>query len=201
MKKQLKHVFKKYKHKLLKKFIQSRFLKTKINFLFIMGITMIFQLHINIILCYVLMIEPYIDFFTQIIITIGIGFYTKHFLNFVLLFEKHIYAITRYFIHNYSFENYITWKRNGILFLSGYFVLILLFYELEKFKIILQIIQTIISFLILDQIQILTLQEEKKEQERKKIQTTMHIQENGCRVFTKIYEKGDISRSFLQRHS
>jgi len=189
--KQLKTLVKKYKHHILKKFIQSRFLKTKINFLFIMGITMIFQLHVNILLCYLLIIDPYVDFFIQIVLTILIGFYTKYFLNFVLMFEKQIYAITRYFVHNYSFENYRIWKRNGILLLCGYFILILLFYELEKFKIILQIIQTIISFLILDQIQALPLE----QKEEKRITTTMYINEiTGCRIFTKVYKKGDLKR-------
>lgn len=189
MKKQLKIFFKKYKYQLLKKFIQSRFLKTKINFLFIMGITMILQLHINIIVCYLVMIEPWVDFFIQIVLTILIGFYTKYFLNFVLIFENQIYAITRYFIHNYSFENYRIWKRNGLLFLCSYFVIILMFYELEKFKIILQVVQTIISFLILDQIQVIA----SENNEDNKIQTIMTIDEiTGCTIFTKVYEKGDL---------
>jgi hypothetical protein len=153
-----------------------------------MGITMILQLHVNILLCYLLIIEPRVDFFIQIVLTILIGFYTKYFLNFVLIFEKQIYAITRYFIHNYSFENYRIWKRNGILFLCGYFILILLFYELEKVKIILQIIQTIISFLLLDQIQAMPME----NKEDKKIQTTMHIGDNGCKIYTKVYKKGDL---------
>ena len=84
MKKQLKKLFKQYKHHFFKKLVQSRFLKTKINFLFIMGITMIFQLHINIIVCYLIMIEPWFDFFIQIVLTIVIGFYTKHFLSFIV---------------------------------------------------------------------------------------------------------------------
>ena len=77
MKKQISHLFKEYKKKLFKKIIQSRFLKTQVNFLFIMCLTMILQLYVNIILCYLLMIGPYVDFFIQIILTIIIGFYTK----------------------------------------------------------------------------------------------------------------------------
>lgn len=185
--KEIKTIFKKYKHQLLIKFIQSRFLKTKVNFLFIMGLTMILQLHVNIILCYIFLFDPYIDFVIQILITILIGFYTKYFLNFVLLFEQHIYAITRYFIHNYSFENYRRWKRNLILFLCFYAILILLFYELEKFKIILQVVQTIISFLILDQIQALPIAEKLK------IKTTKTINPiTNCITYTKVYRKDDL---------
>ena len=184
--KQIKKWIKKSKDHLYEKVIRSRYLKTQVNFLFIMGLTMILQLHINIILCFLLLIDPYVDFFIQIVITIAIGYYTEYFLNFILLFEKHIYGITRYFIHNYSFENYRVWKRNFIIGLSTYFIIILLFYQLEKFKIILQVIQTIISFLILDQIQGLPLKKEPK-----RIKTTMYI-ENECRVFTKVYEKGDL---------
>lgn len=185
--KQFKTYIKKYKHQLLIKFIQSRFLKTKVNFLLIMGLTMIFQLHINIILCYIFLFDPYIDFVIQIIITILIGLYTKYFLNFVLLFEQYIYAITKYFIHNYSLENYRRWKRNLILFLCFYAILILLFYELEKFKVILQVIQTIISFLILDQIQASPIAENLKIKTIKTINPN-----NNCITYTKVYRKGDL---------
>ena len=186
MKKQISHLFKEYKKKLFKKIIQSRFLKTQVNFLFIMCLTMILQLYVNIILCYLLMIGPYVDFFIQIILTIIIGFYTKYFLKFVLLFEKYIYNVTRYFIHNYSFENYRIWKRNLIISVCGLFILILFFYELNKIQIILQIIQTVISFLILDQIQALP-----KEVPRIKTQKVIDPINNST-TYIKLYQKGDL---------
>lgn len=185
--KSIKEFFNYHKKRLFILFIRSRFLKTKVNFLLIMGLTMILQLHINIILCYLLMIDPYIDFFIQILITILIGFYTKYFLKIVLMFEESIYDITRYFIHNYSFENYRIWKRNVILFLCGYFILILLFYELEKFKIILQVIQTVVSFLILEKIETLPVQTKKEIRTR-----IVHDPVTGCTTYIKVYRKDEL---------
>ena len=181
MLKQIKNV----KKKLLKKFVRSTFLKTKINFVFIMFLTMVMQFHINTILSYLLVIHPYIDFFNQIIITIIISMNTNRFLNFVLLFEKRIYDITRYFINHYSSENYLMWKRKFILGVSSYIIVILLYCDFNKHEIILQIIQTIISFLILDRINSIETRKPKEE-----IKTTREYNNiNHCVTYSKVYDK------------
>jgi len=174
-----------YKKRIMSVFVRSRFLKTKINFLLISFLTMILQLHVNISLCYLLTFHPYVDFFIQIIITIIIGFYTNLFLNFVLLFEDRIYSIPRYFINNYSEERYRIWKRNFIFIISTYFIVIILYHKLDKFEIILQVIQTITSFLILDEIQ--------APKNVNKIKTKITFDPiTKCTTYSKIYERGDL---------
>ena len=183
----IKQNIKKYKKRVISKIITSTFLKTKFNILLMMLITLILEFHINIFLCYIFIIHPYIDFFIQIIITIIISLNTKIIFNFVFLFEKKIYNITKYFINNYSINNFILWKQYFILIISSIIILILLFYEFNKYKIILQIIQTIISCFILDKIN-----EDDYKKKKKKITTRVYRDvKNNCTYYIKIYDENE----------
>ncbi len=143
-----------YRNSILKYLITTKYAKKNVNFLFMIFFTTILRFHINILLCQIFRFNIiYIDFFIHIILSVILVLNTFHIFNFVFVFRDKFYRITRYVINNYSFDNYKRWKRNIIVCVSTYVIILLLMFEFNKYLLIVQIIQFLISFFIVDQIE------------------------------------------------
>ena len=127
------------------------FVQQKLAFILIAICVNIIQIHVVSVLSYMVSIHPYLDFFTQITVSVICTLNIRITYNIVERYRKEFTELTQYLINNYSIDNYRMWKRMVILSLCGYGLLLLMFIQITNRLIIMCIIQYVISFIIIEQ--------------------------------------------------
>ena len=142
-----------YGEQLLKSIIATRYAKGKLTVLLMVIVTAILKLHLTSIVTILLSTNIYVDFFTQIIVSIIAVFQTNRIYKFVELYRPRFYAITRYIINNYTPERYRKWKRNVTLCICFYIILLFSLFEITSKLVIMYTIQYMICYGIVDVIE------------------------------------------------
>jgi len=143
-----------YGEYIFQQLITSDFIQRKLTSILVALVANIISLHVSSLLCLVLTTRMfYIDFIVQIVISIVISINVDFIYKIVIKWEEELHRITKYFIKNYTFENYKRWKRYIIITGCGYLCIIVYFAELSKPLIYTYILQYIICFIIIEQIE------------------------------------------------
>ena len=144
---------KNYTDQMARTIITSKFAKSKINVFVIMFATILCRNIICALICLGLTFNPYIDFFLHSFI------YILFMLNSSLIYDalmgkkEFFYEYTRYYINSYTEENYRRWKRNITLSISSIGILYLYFVEITSELLIIWILQSLLIYFVIDQIE------------------------------------------------
>lgn len=139
-----------YGEQLLKSIIATRYAKGKLSVLLMMIATSILRLHLSSMITIMLSYNPYVDFFTQIVVSIVAVFQTNRIYNFVELFKPRFYSLTRYIINNYTPERYRCWKRNVTLCICLYIIIVFSLFDITSNLVKLYTIQYVICYGVVD---------------------------------------------------
>ena len=162
-----KHNFDLFKFKVLKQFnqrrlfrniIKTRYSKRKLNHLLLSAITQIIILHLNFIICMIVHVDIFfLDFLIHIFISVTLHFFYYHIFHMVSLYRPYFYSCIRYFINEYSEDNFRLWKMKFMAFLTIYLLIIISIMKFDKLYLVMSIVENAISFLIIDTIEQRTL--------------------------------------------
>jgi len=186
-----------YGEQLLKSIIATKYAKGKLTVLIMLIATAILRLHIVSILTMLLSYNIYVDFFTQIILSILGVFTTNYIYNFVERFKPYFYRLTRYIINNYTPDRYRKWKRNLTLSLCLYIIIIFMNFEITSNLVIMYTIQYIICYGVVDVIEqrkIEKLIKSYKDRPRRVIYAELN-------VIDEFYKCPEIDKMFLEEHT
>ncbi len=131
--------------------ITTEFIQHKLAQILISLAVNFINLHIVTLLCTIISINVYIDFFIQITISVIMALRIDIIYNFVERYEKEFYALTQYLINNYSIDNYLYWKRIIVISACIYACIALLIITFTNGVLFIYIIQYTICFLIIEQ--------------------------------------------------
>jgi len=135
---------------ILNKVLTSRFIKKKLANILISLAANIIKLQVINLLSLIMILHPILDFFTVIAITVILSIYVDYFYFLLEPYHIKFYRLAKYLIDNYSFENYIYWKRIVICVVMTYCLIIVAAFEINNRVIQLYIAQYVICFLIID---------------------------------------------------
>jgi len=142
-----------YGDQILKSVIATSYAQEKVNVLLMMFITIIIRIHINTIVCTYFTINQYVDFFLHSTIAVIVVLKSSIIYNILKRYEDIFLTMTQYFITNYTPKNYRKWKRNITLITSTYIMLILYISQITSNMMITYILQYLLSYFIIDQIE------------------------------------------------
>jgi len=111
----------------------------------------IINMHLVTILCSIISLNVYIDFFLQIAISVICSLRIHYIYNFLEHYKAEFGELTKYLINNYSIENYLYWKRCIIIGICAYASVALLLVRLTNWVLFLYIFQYAVCFLIIEQ--------------------------------------------------
>ena len=170
-----------YGEHIFQQLITAEFVQLKLSHILIALTANFINLNILSLLCLIVSINIYVDFFIQIVISIVMALKIGVIYNFVERYEREYFALTQYLINNYSIENYRYWKRCVIITACIYACILLTIVQINNKVLFIYIVQYAICFLV----------EEQFEQQR--IQNWL---KNYCsQPKTKLYH--DLSTDFL----
>ena len=162
-----RHNYQRFKDKILRKFnqrqlfrniIRTRYSKRKLNHLLLSVITQILILHLNFLICMIVYVDIFaLDFFIHIFISVTLHFFYYHIFHMVSLYRPYFYSCIRYFINEYSEDNFRLWKIKFMSALTIYLLLIISIMKFDKLYLVMSIIENAISFVIIDTIEQRTL--------------------------------------------
>lgn len=135
---------------ILNKVLTSKFIKKKLASILIALVANLIKLQVINILSLILVFNQIVDFIMVIIITVILSIYVEYFYVLLEPYNDKFYYLAKYLIDNYSFENYIYWKRIIMCILMAYGLIIVTVFEINNRVIQLYIGQYIICFLIID---------------------------------------------------
>ena len=139
---------------MIKTLLTSDFTKRKLNKLTLLCMTLIVRSIINLFLTSLTYSGIiYIDFVLEILISIFLVLKTNQILQLLKTYEKDILSVSSYFIDNYTPENFRTWKKYIVLFFSTYYIIYLLIYPIDSRILILYIVQFLICYFIVENIE------------------------------------------------
>lgn len=122
--------------------------------LLIIIISTIVRIHIDFILCSILYTNIYIlDFTIQCIVSITCVLNVSIIYNFVKQYHDKIYLFTKYFINNYTYDNYRLWKTYLTIIICIYIYILTCFINITSSHIRYIITQYIICSITIDYIQ------------------------------------------------
>jgi hypothetical protein len=142
-----------YGDQILKSVIATSYAQEKVNVILMMFITIIIRFHINTIVCTYFSINQYIDFFLHSTIAVIVVLKSSIIYNILKRYEDIFLKMTQYFITNYTPRNYRKWKRNITLIASSYIIMILYLSQITSNMMIIFILQYLLSYFIIDQIE------------------------------------------------
>ncbi len=131
--------------------ITTEFVQLKLAHIFISLAANCISLHLATVLCLIVSVNVYVDFFLQIAISVTCSLKINHIYNFVERYETEFYALTQYLINNYSIDNYRYWKRVVVIGVCMYACVLLAVVQLTNWVLFLYIIQYAVCFLIIEQ--------------------------------------------------
>lgn len=140
--------------KFIKTLLTANYTKNKINELTVNGIVILVRSILVSILSFMVCTNYiFIDLLTSTIISISLILNTKYIFFAVSRYEKDILKISTYFIENYSEENFRKWKKIIVVPFCIYHIIYLLIYPIDSFILILYILQFLLSYFIVDNIE------------------------------------------------
>jgi len=142
-----------YKNKIIRSIIVSSYVKKKINVLVMMLATVLLRTCVCSLFCFVISYNIYIDFFLHSFISIILVLNSEWIYDIVEGKNHIFYSITRYAINNYTPVNWRRWKRNVILCIAMYFIVLLLIFDVDSNILIMYIVQYILTYFIIDLIE------------------------------------------------
>jgi hypothetical protein len=131
--------------------ITTEFVQLKLAHILISLAANCISLHLATVLCLIVSVNIYIDFFLQIAISVICSLKINHIYNFVERYEAEFYALTQYLINNYSIDNYRYWKRVVVIGVCIYACVLLAVVQITNWILFLYIIQYAICFLTIEQ--------------------------------------------------
>ena len=139
---------------MIKTLLTSDFTKRKLNKLTLLCMTLIVRSIINLFLTSLTYSGIiYIDFVLEILISILLVLKTNQILQLLKIYERNMLKMSSYFIDNYTPENFRTWKKYIVLFFSTYYIIYLLIYPIDSRILIRYIVQFLICYFIVDNIE------------------------------------------------
>ncbi|KKL76099.1 hypothetical protein LCGC14_2048260 [marine sediment metagenome] len=158
-----------YGEYILQQLITTDFIQLKLAHILISLVVNFINMHIVTLLCMIISVNVYIDFFLQIGISVTMALKIGHIYNFVERYEAEFYTFTQYLINNYSIDNYRYWKRLFVMTACVYACLVLLLVQLTNQLVFFYIIQYVICFLIIEQFEQQRIQKWIREYQRRPI--------------------------------
>ena len=186
-----------YGEHILKSIIATKYAKSKLTVLLMLIITSVVRIHLVTFLTILLSYSTYVDFFTQIILSIIAVLHTNRIYKCVEYWRVHFYNLTRYIINNYTPSRYRKWKRNVTLCICLYIILIFSCFEITSNLVIMYTIQYMISYGIVDVIEqrkIERLIQSYKDRPKRVIYAELN-------VIDEFYKKPEIDKFFLDDKS
>jgi len=126
----------------------------KLNILTIYIITLIIR---SILISFIIFLITtgifYVDFISTILVSIIIILKTQFISYIVLKYEDEIFKLSDYLIKNYNHQNFRKWKKLIVLFICFYYIIYLLLYPVNSNVLIQYIIQFLICYFIVDNIE------------------------------------------------
>ena len=142
-----------YGEQFLKSIIMTKYAKKKLSMLLILLFTVIVRMHILSILSILMCVNPYIDAVTQVIVAVIVTLKSHIIFNIISHFDEKIYIIVDYVVKNYTPERFRFWKKVGVSSICGYLILLLMFIEINNSLLINYIIQFLVTYYIIDQVE------------------------------------------------
>ncbi len=142
-----------YVQYITKQIVFSDFTKRKLNTFVISFFVSIIRLHITFFLCFCLSWNFYIDFFTQIFISVFFMVKSNWIFNLLNCYDDKFLKITNYLMDKYTPQNFKKWKRIVIIGTALYFFLWLLILPINNFLLATYILQYLITYFIVEQIE------------------------------------------------
>ncbi len=140
-----------YGEYIFQQIITTDFVQRKLVQILISLAANIINLHIVSLLCAIVSVNVYINFFLQIGISVAVALKIDIIYNFMERYNAEFYTLTQYLINNYSINNYLYWKRIVVVTSCVYACMILLLVKVTNWTLFGYIIQYVLSFLIIEQ--------------------------------------------------
>lgn len=139
---------------LVKKIFDIKYTKKKVNKLFVFVLAIIIRNIINtIVSLFIYSRYRVINFFLQIIISVAFILNTQSIYYHVKKYEPDVLYYTSYVIDNYTFNNYRLWKKYIVSVVSTGMIIYLLLTPIDSYMLIELILQFLICYLIIDNIE------------------------------------------------
>lgn len=138
---------------ILNQLFTSRFIKKKLASVLLALAANFFEMQVVSVLSYLVSFHPYVDFFLQIGFSVVFAINIDYFYDALARYEDKFYRLSRYLINNYTFENYLLWKRMVMSAIGVYALIILSIVEINNKLILIYLSQSCISFIIIDRYQ------------------------------------------------
>lgn len=143
-----------YGDQILRSIVKTTYAKKKVSLLLLMILTVIFKIHVDAILSIIFNTGNfYIDFCTQILISVILVIKSGWIYKIVEKFDTEVYLLTRYLINNYTENNYRKWKRNITLVICFYLIIYLSVIEINNNMLKTYIIQYMVCYFIIEMIE------------------------------------------------
>jgi len=139
-----------YGDQIIKSFIVSSYAKKKLNILMMMLVTIIIRCILCSFLTFIFSYNCYIDFFIHSFVSVVVVLKSHWIYDIIEKRHKYFYSYTKYIINNYTAENYRRWKRNIVLGISLYLIILLLIFKINNQILIIYIVQYIFTYFVID---------------------------------------------------
>lgn len=137
-----------YEDYLLKTLIKSSFTKKNVVILLMYLTTHILKFHLSALLFYFFVWNNMFDYVFPVIVNIFLTLSSALMFQYISTHKEFFEYIVVYFIDNYSFTNYIKWKRYLLFTIWLYIIIIINLTVINNFIILVSTLQTAISFII-----------------------------------------------------
>jgi hypothetical protein len=153
-------IHKDYTEQFISSVVRTRYSKRQFTFVLELLLTQVLRSYIKILLDPFLSFHPVIDFISGIALSVVLIFNTDVIYQLVhKTWYEPLYQLSRYLINNYSAENFKRWKRNVVLVSSLILALHVYFAQITSSMILMQIAQFVISYIVVDIIDYLKMQD------------------------------------------
>jgi hypothetical protein len=143
-----------YGDQIIRTIIKSKFAKSHINTIVIMLTTILVRNILCLITCVAIQTGTlYIDFFLHSLITILFLFSSAFIYDGLMGKKEWFYEHTKYYINNYTPQNYRKWKRNIFIILALGGIVITYVVDITSGEIRYYILQSVLVYFIMDQIE------------------------------------------------
>ena len=150
----MNYLFDTFDGRIRKSIVASRYVKTLGSSLLMRATEALIRLHAVSALCVVTATGTMsFDFISQIALTVLVTQYSHVLYDRIVPWQPKFYAITRYFIHNYTAEQYKKWKHMGLVAVTSYILLLLCFVRIDNTVITIYTVQNLFICIINDNIE------------------------------------------------
>jgi hypothetical protein len=140
-----------YIEKVLWKLLKSSFSKKTFCYLLISIVSLLFRIHVDSIIA-IMLYTPYnlINFVFHIIISTLLIINSKYFYDIVQRYEPEFYDLVKYFINNYTDQNFKRWKRKLNIIICLYIFVLTFLIEISNNSIRQIIIEYIVCYFLIE---------------------------------------------------